>query len=360
MLSPPILDFEALLAQIPGDNPAGGSVPFAIREKLDEYRKEVDPDSFSKTDPTRPEAPIKADWPAISKLAQETLRETSKDMLVAARLTEALAKAHGAPGIRDGIQLFRMMIEQCWDRMNPVIETEDDLEVRAAAFNWLDDKDRGARFPSTMRMIPIIGREKDRYSWHQWKEMSNPKAAVTAADIEKAIQLSTREQCEQVFDDLSLAWQELQLLSKALNEKMGGAAPGLTSIRDALEDCRSLAHQILQKKGGPTAPAPAAAAASAAPANGAQSAAGPAAAAPAVIYEEKKMVTRADVYAKVSEAAAVLQQLEPHSPIPYLLNRAVELGNLPFPDLMKNLILNADVLKLMNRELGIKDTPDKK
>jgi type VI secretion system protein ImpA len=211
-----------------------------------------------------------------------------------------------------------------------------------------------------MRMIPIIGREKDRYSWHQWKEMSNPKAAVTAADIEKAIQLSTREQCEQVFDDLSLAWQELQLLSKALNEKMGGAAPGLTSIRDALEDCRSLAHQILQKKGGPTAPAPAAAAASAAPANGAQSAAGPAAAAPAVIYEEKKMVTRADVYAKVSEAAAVLQQLEPHSPIPYLLNRAVELGNLPFPDLMKNLILNADVLKLMNRELGIKDTPDKK
>ena len=55
------------------------------------------------------------------------------------------------------------------------------------------------------------------------------------------------------------------------------------------------------------------------------------------------MATRADVYAKVAEAAAVLQQLEPHSPIPYLLNRAVELGNLPFPELMKNLILNADV-----------------
>ena len=56
----------------------------------------------------------------------------------------------------------------------------------------------------------------------------------------------------------------------------------------------------------------------------------------------------------------VLQQLEPHSPIPYLLNRAVELGTFPFPELMKNLILNADVLKLMNRELGIKDTPEKK
>ena len=72
------------------------------------------------------------------------------------------------------------------------------------------------------------------------------------------------------------------------------------------------------------------------------------------------METRAEIYARVAEAAAKLQQIEPHSPIPYLLNRAVELGSLPFPDLMKSLILNADVLKLMNRELGIKDQPEKK
>jgi hypothetical protein len=37
----------------------------------------------------------------------------------------------------------------------------------------------------------------------------------------------------------------------------------------------------------------------------------------------------------------------------------VELGSLSFPDLMKSLILNADVLKLMNRELGIKEQPEK-
>ena len=42
------------------------------------------------------------------------------------------------------------------------------------------------------------------------------------------------------------------------------------------------------------------------------------------------------------------------------MNRAVELGSMPFPDLMKSLILNADVLKLMNREHGIKDQPEKK
>ena len=62
----------------------------------------------------------------------------------------------------------------------------------------------------------------------------------------------------------------------------------------------------------------------------------------------------------MSEAAAKLQQIEPHSPIPYLLNCAVELGSQPFPDLMKSLILNADVLKVLNRELGIKEGPEKK
>ncbi len=68
MPSPPLLDFDALLAVIPGDDPAGSSVPFEIKEKLEEFRKEVDPESFDKKDPTRPENAIKADWPAISKL----------------------------------------------------------------------------------------------------------------------------------------------------------------------------------------------------------------------------------------------------------------------------------------------------
>jgi type VI secretion system protein ImpA len=343
MPSPPLLDFDALLAPIPGDNPAGSSVPFAVREKLEELRKEVDPDSFAKNDPTRPEAPVKADWSGISRLSQETLRETSKDLLVAARLTEALVKLHGAAGIRDGFQLFRMMIEQCWDRMYPLIETEEDLDVRAGPFNWLDVKDRGARFPLTLRMVPLIGRDKDRYSWQQWKESLSGKGPVTSADIERTIQSSPREYCEQVVDDLNRAWQEIESLLKDLNAKMASYAPGLTSVREALSDCRSLTQQILQKKGG---------AAPVAPAAGTE-----AAAAPTENLVEEKMVTRADVYRKVAEAAAVLQQLEPHSPIPYLLNRAVELGNLPFPELMKNLILNADVVKLMNRELGIKDKP---
>ncbi len=81
-------------------------------------------------------------WP------EETLTETSKDLLVAARLTEGLTKEHGFGGLRDGLRLMRRLVTECWDRLNPAIESEDDLEVRAAPFYWLDEADRGARFPN--------------------------------------------------------------------------------------------------------------------------------------------------------------------------------------------------------------------
>jgi hypothetical protein len=51
----------------------------------------------------------------------------------------------------------------------------------------------------------------------------------------------------------------------------------------------------------------------------------------------------------------MLQQIEPHSPIPYLVKRAVELGALPFPRLIQQLIRDGNVLTELKREMGIKD-----
>ena len=98
MPSQPLLDFEALVAPIPGENPAGVKDLSAIRSQLDELRKEINPETFAKNDPRRPEAAKKADWKGIIELAQETLRSTSKDYLIATRLTEALVKDRGFAG----------------------------------------------------------------------------------------------------------------------------------------------------------------------------------------------------------------------------------------------------------------------
>ena len=214
MPSPPILDFDTLVAPIPGDDPAGSPVPFAVTEQLEEMRKEIDPDSFSKDDPTRPEAK-KADWRGTIELAQETLRNTSKDMLIAARLTEALVKVHGFAGLRDGLHLLRLLAEQCWDRLLPAIEEEDDLEVRAARSTGWTTRTGGARFPGTLRLVPLMAPDRERYGWQHWKDSQGGKSKITAAEIERAIQVTPLEKRRAIVEDM-----ERKL------EGAGGPGPG--------------------------------------------------------------------------------------------------------------------------------------
>jgi type VI secretion system protein ImpA len=66
---------------------------------------------------------------------------------------------------------------------------------------------------------------------------------------------------------------------------------------------------------------------------------------------------REAIYAQLKQSAAVLRQLEPHSPIPYLIERAVELGKKPFPELIRALIREPNVLAELNREFGIEEAP---
>ncbi|MBL8792494.1 MAG: type VI secretion system protein TssA [Planctomycetia bacterium] len=351
MASPSLLDFDALLAPIPGDNPAGDSLPFAVREKLDEARKEIDPSQFDKDDPLRPDAPKRADLPTIIRVAQETLTKTSKDLLVSARLTEALVKKEGFAGLRDGLQLMRRLLSECWNRMYPDIE-DGDLEVRAAPLNWLDDPDRGARFPYTIHTVPLVFVGETGYSWQDWRDMQDgKKGAVTAAVFEKATLSTPYERCQNNLEDAQAAGEELKQLTATLTEKLGDLAPSMSMLKKALEDCQVLADQIVKKKGPPPAPA----APPPPPADEAVPATTQPGAAEQTAAQTRRMLTRADIYRQLTDAATLLQQLEPHSPIPYLLQKAIELGNLPFPKLLKALVRDDKIVKEVNRELGIKE-----
>jgi len=339
---PPLLDFESLIAPIPGDNPAGGTVPFEIRHKLEEFRQEDNPDDYAPNDPLKPETLRKADWPGIVRLAQETLTTASKDLLVAARLTEALAKEKGFRGVRDGLHLMRELIEQCWDRLQPTIEEGDDLEVRAAPFYWLDDAEKGARFPTTVHMLPLIPGEDVQYSWLDWRGSLDGKGPVAREDFERATMMDSMDECEAVAKATTDSLGELDGLVRTLGEKMGSAAPSLSALRGAIEGCQNLIGEIVRRRRPDLAPEE--------DNNQEQSGAprGSTSRAPA---------TRAEVYRQLAQAAAVLRELEPHSPIPYLIQRAVELGSLPFPQLINALIRNDDVLSELRREFGIQPPP---
>lgn len=343
-----LLDFPTLLQPIPGDDPAGSALPFALRDQLDTKRKEIDPADFASDDLTRPAQPIKADWSGIVQLTQDSLIRTSKSLALASRLTEALTKLHGFAGVRDGFRLLRLLVEQCWDRLTPLLSDEDALEVRAGQLSWLGDNDRGARFPSTLRLLPLVSSDKGEFNWMSWRQSGDGRDTAAWDAFESAIQVTPMERCQTLADEVDESAKELEQLESCLAAKMGETVPALGDLRGAVEDCRQLTRQILQRKAPSPPEKPIS---SGAPPDTASSQTPPSAA-------TAGLSSRGEVYRLLREAADRLQQMEPHSPIPYLIRRAVTLGALPFPALIKELVRDANILQELNREFGIEGSSE--
>src|SRR5947209_8026599 len=251
MATPPLLDFDALLAPIAGDDPSGGPLPFKdFREKLDDFREEIDPEDFDPEDPRRAEVQKKdANWKGVVELAQRCLVTTSKDLLVATRLTEALVMTNGFAGARDALVLLRRLVEECWDRLRPPVEEADDLEVRAGFFNWLDDPVKGARFPTKLRSVPLLRADGVAVSYFNCQGRSNKPPAVGKEQLEQAIRAADAPRCQDVADDVAAARDELEALAKALDSRMPDLAPGFNELRKALDDCETLAKPVIRLKG---------------------------------------------------------------------------------------------------------------
>jgi type VI secretion system protein ImpA len=336
-MTEPLLNFEELLTPLAGEEgEAGPKVPFTVKDKLAELRKE-------REDPLDPEGSKKADWPETVRLAKETLTSTSKDLQVAAQLTEALVHLHGFLGLRDGLRLLRELVERFWDKVNPLIE-DGDVEIRAGPFNWLDKPVRGVNFPTTLRQVPLIHGREGHYSLLDWNRVQKGEGEVSREEIDKTIQEISPERYDAEKQVLDESHEELEKLSGHLIEKMGPEAPTLDGLREIVEDGQRWFQYILSRRpdlraktdikgkeenGEPPPEQLGGAAAS--------------------------LRTREEAYRALRKAADILRDLEPHSPIPYLIERAVELGAMPFPQLMKALIRNDSVLDEMNRELGIKE-----
>jgi type VI secretion system protein ImpA len=337
-----VLDIDALLLPIAGENPAGSpqAYAFGIREQMEKLRTEERPEDFD--DATRPEPLKRADWTGVVKLAHEALSTQSKDLRIACHLLEGLVKVHAFTGLRDGLVLLRRLIEECWDRINPP-EDPEDAEARALPLaNMLDDAERGMRFPGTLLTAPLLGAGGSAVGLLEFARL---RASMDTADQERLqnVQATTKyEAVSQVVEDLGISIEEIKKIAAALDNRVGAAAPSFAALGTAIEDCRRLASteaQRLQPLAETTLEA--------GPEDGANERQG----------AGKTVATRTEAYAQLTRAADLLQQIEPHSPIPYLVKRAVRLGSLPFPLLIQQMVRDTNLLGELNREFGIEGAP---
>ncbi len=335
-MSVELLDFASLIAPIPGADPAGQPLSFSVRERLDKARLEPDPLEPSTAD-------RRADWKAIIDLSSDALANSSKDLLLAVRLVEALTRKHDFAGLRDGFKLLRLLVENCWDRLHPTPEEGEGMEVREGPFKWLNDTTRGARFPAAIAGIPVIRVRGEAYSYYDWK------STARLAEFETAIPLADVKKLKEIHDDMQAAVAELHSLGKVLDEKMKDASPDLTTeenpsnIGQSLKHYRDMLAEIMRRRGmGAFTTPEETTGESEESASDEQSVAGPVG-----------KTNREELYRQLDQIANALQTIEPHSPIPFLLKRAVRLGAMPFPELMRQIIRETGAHDELDRLLGL-------
>ncbi|MGB0672008.1 MAG: type VI secretion system protein TssA, partial [Rhodospirillales bacterium] len=303
-----------------------------------------------------------ADWWQVKKLTLDVLTTRSKDLQVAAYLLEAMIHLHGFGGAVRGFEVMNRLCETYWDDLHPLIDG-DDLDFRVAPVEWVNEKLSIAvqRVPLTR---PDTG-DDPPYCWVDWDKalrMENQalKHKKSRAQIEKEIRV-TRAQVTRGFTLSSTNWlkscgQAIQdtdaqasRLETWMDEACGRDAPSLTQFRSALKHCGDLVANALSERGEEIGQAPADEAPSDAETTPAETNS----------QEDKAMASsekpsgpissRAEAYRRLSEAAEYLHQTEPHSPVPYLVKRAVAWGSMPLNELLAEMVGDkSDLVRLLD------------
>ena len=337
---------DEVLKPIPGENPGGQNLRYApVYEKIKEARREDDELSQGAWQHERKVA----DNVQVIKLTEEALATQSKDLWLAAWLSEALLKKNGFGAFLEGLQICSGLVATFWDHLYPELD-EGDAELRAAPLEWVANK----------LDIPIKSNAlcRDGYNFYEYKDSralgyeDDAKTKEQKAAREKA--LKEGKLAAEVFDksftetpkafyfqaekNLDGCLAATAELGKICDEKFGDVSPSFRRLTEALTEVRHVVHALLQKKRetepDPVEEAPPAQAEAAEP--GAEGATpetgGPAVAGAFTVsiggLAAAESEDKREAVASVVTAAAVLRRRDPFSPAPYLMLRGMRWGEL--------------------------------
>ncbi len=332
---------DDLLNPINESSPSGSDLRYdPVYDKIKEARREekVPPPGMTEKDRKV------ADNPLVIKLASEALTKGSKDLWLAAWLTEAFLKQRGFGGLRDGLALCHGLVEKFWDTLYPELE-DGDSELRAAPLEFL-----GTRLDIPLRSVPLV--EKEPYGFtdlEQAKKLGYETSAktddartaraqaiqagkVVIEAFEKGFEESSKAFYVKTEGDLNRCLETFAALKLSCEAKFGNAAPSWGTLEASLDEIRVVVHGFLEKKRekepDPVEPSAAAATDETGPVAAGEAATPVRAGVLFALETSSEPADRVDAIRKVAEAAAFLRHREPRSPAPYLMLRGLRWGEL--------------------------------
>lgn len=324
------LQISDLLQPVAGANPGGADIRYEpVFDKIKQAR--VEEDDLPAGDWSRSRKT--ADWAQVIKLASDVLAKQSKDLQVAAWLSEALLKREGLGGLRSGLDLIASLLSDFWEHVHPEIE-DGDLEFRVAPLTWV-----AQYLEAPIRLVPIdtsghtifqyrdsqaVGYEADADTYEKKDERQKALAdgRLSAEAFDEAFAATPKAWYKQLIADIDGAVAATGRLETVADEKFGNVAPRFSPLRNAILEVRQVAAQLLAKKlvldPDPVEPDPV----TVEVAVGGEPAAAGAATLSAIPQN------RADAESRVAAAARFLRAENRTSPAPFLLLRGFRWGEL--------------------------------
>lgn len=362
MASPAAFDLAPLLAPVSEEAPTGvdlreaddGAEYYRLRDVRNEAREAQR--TAETGDPAEQGAAASRAsqlWQELGEECQRLLSGTTKDLELAAWLTESLIRSHGFAGLRDGLKVATGLVTSHWDALFS-IRDEDDPTAKGQPIASLNGVGTDGTLMAPMRSVPITpNNHPGPFAFWQ------ADAALKKGDLSE-IEANAREADRRFYPtllaDIAEARAEVTTLTEALRERMGSAnMPPTTQLREVLDQIAEMVRRIA----GPLAAEPEDG--GAADAEGDEAAAGGGAGAGgggrAGTARPGTFETREQAFAMLLAVAKFFRDREPHSPLSYTLEEAVRRGRLPLPDLLTELLGDLETRNRLLVAAGIKPPP---
>jgi type VI secretion system protein ImpA len=364
-------DLEALLAPIPGDSPQGIDIredfsaasPYnRLRDARSEARdaeRGQDAGEADVRDPT-------PSWRSIRELALTTLAATTKDLEVAAWLTEALVRSHGLAGLAAGAQLMKGLAEQYWDGLFPLPD-DYGMETRVAPVTGLNGRDGNGSLIQPLYKLVLFNRTDGApvayYQYRQSEQLGTLEGERRQQRIDagvvllEALERDARAAGGGLFagllSDAQAARDAWQTMADLLDEKAGADGPSTTAVRDLLSGIIDVAARYAPADtttGGSVGVAEPSTGGEATGTAGGVGFTG-------IAATPGQAASREEALRALAGIASFFRRTEPHSPLSYTLDEAVRRGRMTWPELLAEVVADADTRNSILTHLGIRPPP---
>lgn len=339
-----------LLEPISEHSPCGDDLSFSAEfDRIQEARRQDDPT----VDYGEWQVALKqADWGQVVACCTELLQKRSKDLRLAAWLTEGLAKTSGLAGLADGIEISACLLARFGAGIHPQAD-DGDQEQRIGTLSWFV-----MRMSLLARQIPITRAAGAQFSLNDYESARHlqtllQRNAEQAGELEDKLTLEkfsaavakTDKMLYQLWlDDAERGLLMLEELTKASDQLFGTEGPSFSPLAASLDAVLQRLRAIANDLGILASGLPPAAAQILAEGH-------PTPEAAPLLHGPIK--TRAQALEQLRQVAIFFRDTEPHSPVAYLADKAARWGAMPLHAWLRTVVKDHGTLSHIEELLGL-------